>query len=187
MNIIGLFLLAVGLSMDAFAVSICIGLASPKATLKKALTAGLYFGIFQAGMPLIGYMAASFFANGITDYASWIAFGLLTFLGVKMIIGSFKKEEASEKEASLSPKQMLPLAVATSIDALAIGVSLAFLEVSIVPAVLLIGIITLAFSMAGVKIGNLFGLKFKSGAEIAGGVILVLMGLKILLEHLEIL
>jgi putative Mn2+ efflux pump MntP len=191
MNIFSIFLLAIGLSMDAFAVSICIGLTLPKITLRKALTVGLYFGVFQAGMPLIGYMTATLFADRVTDYAPWIAFGLLGFLGSKMIIGGFQKEDDENSEeavpSSLSAKKMLPLAVATSIDALAVGVSLAFLEVNIVTAVLLIGIITLLLSMVGVKIGNIFGLKFKSRAEIVGGAILILIGVKILLEHLEIL
>ena len=189
MNLIELFILAVGLSMDAFAVAICAGLTMPKATIKKALIVGLYFGIFQAGMPLIGYFAGSLFADKITAYDHWIAFALLCFLGGKMIWESLKKEEASgeEQEASLGPKKMLPLAVATSIDALAVGVSFAFLRVSIVPAVTFIGITTLAISMAGVKIGHVFGRRFKSKAELAGGIILVLIGLKILIEHLEVI
>ena len=189
MNLIELFVLAVGLSMDAFAVAICAGLTMPKATFKKALIVGLYFGVFQAGMPLVGYFAASLFADKITAYDHWIAFALLCFLGGKMIWESRKKEEASGEisEASLGPKKMLPLAVATSIDALAVGVSFAFLRVSIVPAVSFIGFTTLAISMAGVKIGNVFGRRFKSKAELAGGVILVLIGLKILIEHLEVI
>jgi len=189
MNLIELFILALGLSMDAFAVAICAGLTMPKATMKKALIVGLYFGIFQAGMPLVGYFLASLFADKIVSYDHWIAFALLCFLGGKMIWESFKKEKASgeEAEASLGPKKMLPLAVATSIDALAVGVSFAFLRVSIVPAVSLIGVATLVISMAGVKIGNVFGKKFKSKAELAGGIILVLIGLKILIEHLEVI
>ena len=186
MSVLELFILAVGLSMDAFAVAICTGLTMPRATVKKALIVGLYFGIFQAGMPVIGYYVANLFADKITAYDHWIAFALLCFLGGKMILESFKKEEASsnESEASLGPKKMLPLAVATSIDALAVGVSFAFLRVSIVPAVSFIGVTTLVISMAGVKIGNAFGQRFKSKAELAGGVILVLIGVKILVEHL---
>jgi len=189
MNLIELLILAVGLSMDALAVAICAGLTMPKATMKKALIVGLYFGLFQAGMPLIGYFAGSLFADRITAYDHWIAFALLCFLGGKMIFGSFKKEEApgEAREASLGPKKMLPLAIATSIDALAVGVSFAFLRVSIAPAVAFIGVTTLAISMAGVKIGNVFGRRFKSKAELAGGVILVLIGIKILLEHLEVI
>jgi len=187
MSFFVLFALAIGLSMDAFAVAICIGLSSAKATLKIALIVGLYFGIFQAAMPLIGYFIASQFADMIISFDHWIAFGLLVFLGGKMIYGSFKKEEFSEKETDISPKQMLPLAVATSIDALAVGVSFAFLQVNIVPAVLFIGITTFILSAAGVKIGNLFGVRFKSKAELAGGIILVLIGVNILLEHLGLL
>ena len=189
MNLIELFILAVGLSMDAFAVAICAGLTMPKATLKKALIVGLYFGLFQAGMPLIGYFAGSLFADKITAYDHWIAFALLCFLGGKMIWESFKKEEASgeEQEASLGPKKMLPLAIATSIDALAVGVSFAFLRVSIIPAVSFIGVTTLSISMAGVKIGNVFGKRYKAKAELVGGIILVLIGVKILFEHLEII
>ena len=205
MNFIELFLLAVGLSMDAFAVAVCAGLTMKKAALKKMLTVGAYFGIFQAVMPLIGYLAASLFASRIISYDHWIAFGLLCFLGGKMVAGSFKKEGCPDREcpgktcsdrpcpggkrpenneASLKPAKMLPLALATSIDALAVGVSFAFLRVNIIPAVLFIGITTLVISMLGVKIGNAFGTKFKSKAELAGGIILVLMGLKILLEHI---
>jgi putative Mn2+ efflux pump MntP len=138
-------------------------------------------------MPLIGYLTATFFADRVNDYAPWIAFGLLSFLGGKMIIGSFGKQDEVQSKATLSPVQMLPLAVATSIDALAVGVSLAFLKVNIAEVVLSIGITTLLLSMAGVKIGNVFGLKFKSKAEITGGVILILIGVKILLEHFEVI
>jgi len=189
MNILELFFIAVGLSMDAFAVAICIGLTLKKVTIKKALIVGLYFGIFQAVMPLIGYLTGTLFASQIKAYDHWLAFILLGFLGGRMIVGSFEKEADSESkpEASLGLKAMLPLAVATSIDALAVGVGFAFLEVAIIPAVVLIGVSTLTLSMAGVKIGNVFGIRFKSKAEFAGGVILILMGAKILLEHLEIL
>jgi len=208
MTFVELFLLAVGLSMDAFAVAVCAGLTMPRATIKKAFIIGLYFGVFQAVMPLIGYMVAALFAEQIISYDHWIAFALLCFLGGKMIIGSFKKEGCPDrkcpdgtcsdrtcpggkrpdnKEASLRPAQMLPLALATSIDALAVGVSFAFLRVNIIPAVSFIGITTLVISMLGVKIGNVFGVRFKSKAELAGGVILALIGFKILLEHLNII
>ena len=208
MNFIELFLLAVGLSMDAFAVAVCAGLTMPKATIKNSIVIGMYFGVFQAVMPVIGYLIAALFANQIVSYDHWIAFALLCFLGGKMIIGSFKKEGCPDrdcpaetcndrscpggkrpdnKEASLKPAQMLPLALATSIDALAVGVSFAFLRVSIVPAASFIGIVTLVISMFGVKIGKVFGMRFKSKAELAGGIILTLIGLKILLEHLNII
>jgi len=194
--------------MDAFAVAVSIGLTMKKATVKKSLIAALYFGIFQAAMPLIGYMAAALFTDQIINYDHWIAFLVLGFLGGKMIIGSFRKEGCADrkcpvetcsdrscpggkrpyqKEASLKPAAMLPFAIATSIDALAVGISFAFLRVNIVPAVSFIGITTLIISMIGVKIGSIFGTKFKSKAEFAGGAILILTGLKILLEHLEII
>ena len=188
MSFIELFILAVGLSMDAFAVAVCAGLTMKTLNIRKALIIALYFGVFQAVMPLIGYLVATLFADKIVAYDHWIAFALLCFLGAKMIVGSFKKEDnPDDSETSVSPSQMLPLALATSIDALAVGVSLAFLRVSIVPAVSFIGIVTFALSFVGVKIGNVFGKRFKSKAELAGGIILVLIGLKILLEHLEII
>jgi putative Mn2+ efflux pump MntP len=218
MNLLELFLIAVGLSMDAFAVALCSGLTMPKATIKKALIVGLYFGFFQAVMPLIGYLLGTQFADQIVTFDHWVAFVLLSFIGGRMIAGSFKKERGTEsvcpvkkcedrecpaekcadrecpggeppkkQEASLKPAKMLPLAIATSIDALAVGVSFAFLDVHIVPAVLAIGLITLAFSMLGVKIGNSFGVKFKSKAELAGGIVLVFIGLKILLEHMGVI
>jgi len=189
MTFIELFFLAVGLSMDTFAVAICAGLTMTQAVLQKSLVIGLYFGAFQAAMPLIGYSIGTQFADKILAYDHWIAFALLCFLGGKMIAGSFKKggysggERPDEKEFSPSPARMLPLALATSIDALAVGVSFAFLRVNIVPAVLFIGITTLIISMFGVKIGQIFGTRHKSKAEFVGGVILVLIGLKILLEH----
>jgi len=187
MSIIELFLLSIGLAMDTFAVGICIGLTIPKITLKKALTVGLYFGIFQAAMPVIGYFTAMIFAARVIAYGSWIAFGLLCFLGIKMIIDSLKKEDCPEKEHSLKFAKMLPLAIATSIDALAVGVSFAFIEVRMVPAVLLIGITTLLISMIGVKTGNIFGRRFKAQAQILGGIILILLGGKILLEYLGVI
>jgi putative Mn2+ efflux pump MntP len=188
MSLIEISLLALALSMDAFAVAICIGLTMQKSSFKKALIVGLYFGIFQGVMPLIGYSAATLFADRIAAFDHWIAFGLLGFLGGKMVICSFQKEKCDNKEptkpeeTSVSPKNMLPLAVATSIDAMAVGMSFAFLKVSIVPAVIFIGVTTLVLSMIGVKIGNAFGTRFKSKAELAGGVILILIGLKILLD-----
>lgn len=188
MSLFELFVVAIGLSMDAFAVAICKGLSMRCATLKNALIVGLYFGIFQAGMPLLGYFLGVSLADQITAYDHWIAFALLCVIGGKMIVESFHGETENEEESgSVSFRKMLPLAVATSIDALAVGVSFAFLRVSIFPAVTFIGVVTLTFSMIGVKIGSIFGLKFKSKAEMAGGVILILMGGKILLEHLGII
>ena len=187
MGLIELFILAVGLSMDAFAVAVCAGLTMVKVNIKKALIVGAYFGVFQAGMPLIGYLLASLFAERILIYGDWIAFALLSFLGGKMIFDSLKSDNQTDtREQSLKLTTMLPLAIATSIDALAVGVSFAFLQINIVPAVILIGITTLVISMAGVKIGNMFGNKFKSKAQLAGGVILVLIGLRILLKHLGV-
>lgn len=186
MSLLELSLIAVGLSMDAFAVAICIGLSIQRKSIKKALIVGLYFGSFQAMMPLIGYFLGSQFADQIVEFDHWIAFILLAFIGGKMIKESFAKEDIDfneGQEASLGLKTMLPLALATSIDALAVGISFAFLNVRILPAVSLIGCITLLLAMLGVKIGRVFGARFKQNAELFGGVILVLIGLKILLEH----
>lgn len=185
MHLIELFVLAVGLSMDAFAVSICKGLSMGKIKGKHMCIAGIWFGGFQALMPLIGYFLGSFFSDMITRYDHWIAFILLVFIGGQMIREAFGKEECVDN--SMSAKAMFLLAVATSIDALAVGVTFAFLKVDIVPAVSFIGIITFIFSAAGVKIGSIFGAKYKSGAELCGGIILILIGLKILLEGVGIL
>ncbi|MDO4275301.1 MAG: manganese efflux pump MntP family protein [Eubacteriales bacterium] len=185
MGLIELFLLAVGLSMDAFAVSICKGLSMPKMKWKNAVLAGLYFGGFQAIMPLLGYFLGSQFQEAIVNVDHWIAFILLTIIGVNMIRES--RGEADDLDDSFDIKTMLLLAVATSIDALAVGVTFAFLRVHILSAVLFIGAVTFCFSAAGIKIGNAFGAKYRAKAEIAGGVILVLIGLKILLEHLGIM
>lgn len=188
MAVYELFLIAVGLSMDAFAVSVCKGLAMKKSTWPKACVVGLYFGIFQAVMPLIGYFLGVQFKNVITSVDHWIAFILLGVIGANMVRESRGGcDECAESDASLDVKTMFGLAVATSIDALAIGVTFAFLEVAIVPAVSFIGVITFTISVAGVKIGNIFGTKYKAKAELAGGVILILMGIKILVEHLGIL
>ena len=182
MNIFELLLLAVGLAMDAFAVSVCKGLSVERLKPRHPITAGLYFGGFQALMPLIGWLLGSQFESLIKSVDHWIAFGLLVLIGANMIRESFGKAE--ELNSSFSPKAMLPLAVATSIDALAVGVTFAFLEVSIVFAVSVIGAVTFVISAAGVKIGNVFGAKYKSRAELAGGVILIILGVKILIEHL---
>lgn len=186
MGLIELFILAVGLSMDAFAVSVCKGLAMPKITVKKTLIVGLWFGGFQALMPAIGYLLGVQFRDQITSIDHWIAFILLGIIGANMI-----KEACSgdceEESDSLDVKTMFLLAVATSIDALAVGITFAFLNVHLIAAVSFIGVTTFTLSAIGVKIGNVFGTKYKSKAEFAGGVILILLGLKILLEHLGIL
>ncbi len=186
LGIVELFILAVGLSMDAFAVSVCKGLALNKITVKNAAIVGMWFGGFQALMPAIGYFLGVQFKDYITSIDHWIAFILLCLIGVNMIKESFSKDEEGE-DASLEIKTMLLLAIATSIDALAVGVTFAFLNVNILYAVIFIGITTFALSMAGVKIGNVFGMKYKSKAEIVGGLILILLGIKILLEHLGVI
>ncbi len=185
MTILELFLIAVGLSMDAFAVSVCKGLAVQKVQWKHMLLCGGYFGIFQALMPLIGYFVGSQFAQYIEAFDHWVAFGLLAAIGGNMIKEALFKEE--QPDPGFGVKTMLVMAIATSIDALAIGVSFACLSVQIVPAVLFIGIITFILSLVGVKIGNIFGVKYKSRAEFAGGIILILLGTKILLEHLGLI
>lgn len=186
MSLFTLFATAVGLSMDAFAVSVCKGLAMKKLSWKKAAVIGLWFGGFQALMPTIGYLLGTRFERYVTAFDHWIAFILLSLIGGSMIRDALSGKQ-EETDDSVSVKAMLPLAVATSIDALAVGVTYAFLKVAIVPAVSFIGAVTLILSAAGVKIGNAFGLKYKARAEISGGVILILMGLKILLEHLGML
>lgn len=180
-------MLAVGLSMDAFAVAICKGLALKKITWKHAAIVGLWFGGFQALMPLIGSFVGAQFADAIAAYDHWIAFGLLLLIGGNMIREAlFEKEEAAP-DAALSFRPMLLLAVATSIDALAVGVTFAFLDVNIWSSILLIGCTTCLISMAGVKIGSIFGDRYEKKAEILGGVILILLGVKILLEDLGVL
>lgn len=186
MGLIELFLIAVGLSMDAFAVSVCKGLAMPKCTFKKAAIVGLWFGGFQALMPAIGYVLGAQFQEAIASIDHWIAFVLLALIGGNMIHEALDNDE-EEADASLDVKTMFLLAVATSIDALAIGITFAFLKVNIIPAICFIGIVTFIISFAGVKIGNVFGARYKNKAEIVGGIILILLGLKILLEHLGFL
>lgn len=183
MGIIELFMLGVGLSMDAFAVSICKGLSVKEVKTRHMLCCGLWFGGFQALMPLIGYMLGSAFENYITKIDHWIAFVLLCFIGVNMIREAFSDEE-EQTDASFGFKTMLLMAIATSIDALAVGITFAFLGVNIWMAVTMIGLTTFAFSAVGVKIGNVFGNKYKAKAEIVGGVILIVIGCKILVEHL---
>ncbi len=188
MSLAELFILAVGLSMDAFAVAVCKGLSLRQVKPSQMALVGLWFGGFQALMPVLGYLLGVRFRDSITAFDHWIAFFLLGLIGVNMIREALSKEkEAQEESASLSPRAMLPLAVATSIDALAVGVSFAFLAVDIVPAVSFIGVVTFLLSAAGVKAGAVFGLRYKSRAELAGGIILILIGVKILLEHLGLL
>ena len=182
-----LFLIAVGLSMDAFAVSVCKGLTLGNIKLKHMVIAGLWFGGFQAAMPAIGYFCGCFFSGFVNSYAHWIAFVLLAVIGINMIKEALCKDDKEEMNASFDIKTMFLLAVATSIDAMAVGVSFAFMQVAIVWAVLFIGIVTFLLSSVGVKIGSIFGTKYKNKAEIAGGIVLVCMGLKILLEGLGVI
>ena len=189
--VIELFLLGVGLSMDAFAVSVCKGLGMRKLNKKQALIIGLYFGGFQALMPFVGWLLGSQFQKYITSIDHWIAFILLGFIGGKMMIEAVREWNEEEvvdvMDAPIDHKNMLVLAVATSIDALTVGITFAFLGTPIVEAITIIGITTMVISIAGVVVGNFFGSRYKSKAEIIGGLILVLLGLKILLEHLGIL
>jgi len=187
MNIFELLLIAVGLSMDAFAVSICKGLSVQRLRPAHYLLIGAWFGGFQALMPSVGYILGSTFEKYIVSFDHWVAFILLGLIGGNMVKESLSQEE-EHTDASFSPRAMFLLAVATSIDALAVGVTFALLPgIHILPAVSLIGVTTFLLSAAGLKIGNVFGLRYKSRAELAGGVILILMGVKILLEHLGIL
>ena len=182
MGFLELFAIAVGLSMDAFAVSVCKGLSAGKVRLKHILCVSLWFGGFQAGMPLLGYFLGSQFEGITTKYDHWIAFVLLCIIGANMIKEARAKTEGLD--ASFSFKTMFLLAVATSIDALAVGITFAFLQVKIIPAVLLIGLTTFVFSAVGIQIGSVFGLKYKSKAEFFGGCVLIFLGVKILIEHL---
>ena len=183
MDLLSLFLIAVGLSMDAFDVSVCKGLATPKYKLKYSMICGAWFGGFQALMPAVGYLLGVNFKKYITAIDHWIAFVLLALIGFNMIREALKNDDEGA-DPSFTAKSMSLLAVATSIDALAIGITFAFLDVNIVAAVLFIGVCTFVISAAGVKIGSAFGTRFKSKAEIAGGAILIILGLRILVEHL---
>jgi len=185
MGILEIFFIGIGLSMDAFAVSICKGLSVKKLQIKNALTCGIYFGGFQALMPLIGYILGVQFKNKIESIDNWIAFVLLALIVINMIKEAFSDEENSDDDFSF--RTMVLLAIATSIDALAVGVTFAFLSVNILLAIAIIGCTTFIIAITGVKIGHIFGLKYKKNAEIAGGVILILIGLKILLENLNII
>ena len=188
MSVLEILILAVGLSMDAFAVSICKGLAVKDISFKKAAIVGLWFGGFQALMPMTGYFLGSSFSNAIQSVDHWVAFILLSLIGANMIREALSRDEdAGRDSGSLSFKTMLMLAVATSIDALAAGITFAFLDVNIALAAGMIGCTTCIISMAGVKAGSVFGTKYKSKAEMTGGVMLILLGLKILLEHTGIL
>ena len=184
MSLIEVFIIGVGLSMDAFAASICKGLSYKEASLKKALIPGAYFGIFQALMPALGFVIGGMFKNAIEAYDHWVAFVLLAFIGGGMIREAGKEPE---EDSQLGLKAMLPLAVATSIDALTVGVGFGVLNVNIGLAVCIIGLTTFVLSAIGFKVGSIFGSKYKAGAEIAGGIILILIGLKILLEHTGII
>ena len=183
MGIIELMILSVGLAMDAFSVSICKGLSVKKINVKYIVTIGLYFGIFQGLMPVIGYIVGMKFYDQITNIDHWIAFILLFVIGINMIKEAILNNE-EEKNDSLKVKDMLTLSIATSIDALVVGITFSFLNVNIILACTLIGVITLIISMIGVKIGNVFGNKYEKKAQVIGGVILILLGFKILLEHL---
>ncbi len=192
MGIGELLLLALGVSMDAFAVSICKGLCMKKATLKASCTCGVWFGGFQAIMPLIGFLLGSLFADAIQAVDHWVAFALLAVIGFNMLKEAFEKKEEEacpvDGEVDMSVKTMFVMAVATSIDALAVGISLAMAgDVNIIMAVSLIGLFTFGMSAAGVQIGNVFGSRFEKKAQLAGGLILIVLGVKILLEHLGVL
>lgn len=185
MSILSISLIALGLAMDAFSVAICKGLSMKKFDLKKSVIIALYFGVFQGVMPILGYFLGGTLSNVIKKYDHWIAFGLLIFIGINMIREAFDKDE--EVTDKVDFKSMIWLAIATSIDALTVGVTFSFLRVNIWFAALLIGVITYTLSIVGVIIGNKFGAKYKAGAEATGGIILIIMGIKILVEHLGLL
>ena len=187
MSFLELLLIAVGLSMDAFSVSICKGLTTKRFSWRMALICGLWFGFFQALMPTIGYFLGAQFQEMIEAYDHWIAFGLLTLIGANMIREALSKKDEESTNGALDFKTMFLLAIATSIDALAVGVSFACIQVKLWSSVLIIGLTTFVFSVLGVKIGNVFGSKYEKSAGIFGGIILILIGLKILLEHLGVI
>lgn len=183
MEIIEIFLIGLALGMDSFTVSLCKGLSMEKMNWRKAIVIGLYFGIFQALMPVIGYVLGEKFERIITNIDHWIAFIILSIIGINMIRETLKQDREKGND-KVDFKTMLPLAVATSIDALAVGITFSFLNTNIMLAVSIIGMVALSLSIIGVKIGNVFGDKYKKGAETFGGTILILIGLKILLEHI---
>jgi len=184
MKLYEIVLIAVGLSMDAFAVSITLGLSVQKPKAREILTPGIFFGFFQALMPITGYFAGFYFASKVDSFGPWIAFVLLGIIGGKMIKDSLSQKEEKTDENYFQFMKMLVLAIATSIDALAVGVTFAFFKINIFKAAIIIGLTTFSLSMVGVKIGNIFGTKYKSKAELLGGVVLVLLGIKIVVEHL---
>lgn len=186
MGVLEILLISIGLAMDAFAVSICKGLSMKKMDWKKATIVGIYFGTFQALMPAIGYFLGSTFEKLVTQIDHWIAFVLLTFIGLNMLREAFANDTENYND-NVDFKTMFVLAIATSIDALAIGISFAFLNVNLLLATLMIGIVTFLISVIGVKIGNKFGDQYERKAEVVGGFILILMGIKILLEHIGII
>ena len=192
MGILDLFVIGVGLSMDAFAVAICKGLGMHRINLRHAFVIALFFGGFQALMPLIGFFLGSYLAELVNPIDHWIAFGLLAFIGAKMLWDAFKSDaddgqSDSAQEEALDLKELLMLAVATSIDALAVGITFAFLEVNIWIAITVIGLTTFALSFAGVVVGNRFGARYERPSTIVGGVVLIAIGVKILLEHLGVI
>ncbi len=190
MGFVELLLIGVGLSMDAFAVAICKGLGMSRLNMKQAAVIALFFGAFQAIMPLIGWAAGSWLADLITPIDHWVAFALLAFVGGKMLWDAFHEEDdenPDQMDAKLDLKELLMLAIATSIDALAVGITFAFLQTDIVPSVAIIGCTTFVISFAGVAVGHFFGARFEKPATIVGGAVLILIGLKILLEHLGVI
>jgi len=184
MNLLEIIIIAIGLSMDAFAVSITLGLSVEKPKAREILIPGIFFGFFQALMPITGYFAGFYFASKVDEFAPWIAFVLLGIIGGNMIKDSLSKKEEEPNENYFQFMKMLVLAIATSIDALAIGVTFAFFKINIFKAAIIIGLTTFLLSMVGVKIGNIFGTRYKSKAEFTGGAVLVLLGFKIIIEHL---
>ena len=189
MSIWEVLIIAIGLSMDAFAVALCKGLSMKKLSIKYGVIIALFFGVFQALMPLIGWFVSSRFEKYIKAYDHWIAFALLLFIGIKMIIDAVKESRHPEEESDFRFKigELFVLAIATSIDALAVGVTFGLLEINIWSSISIIGCVTFVLSLLGVIIGNFFGSRFRTKAEIAGGIILILLGVKILLEHLGII
>lgn len=186
MGILEIILLGIGLAMDAFAVSICKGLSMKRMNWKNAIIIAFYFGVFQAIMPVIGYFLGTTFEIFVTAVDHWIAFILLSFIGGNMIKESFNSED-EDKNDRVDFKTMIVLAIATSIDALAVGITFAFFDVNVIVAVSIIGVITFFISLLGVKVGNKFGDKYQNKAELMGGILLVLLGIKILVEHLNII
>ncbi len=185
MSLWELLIVAVGLSMDAFAVSVCKGLSVQKVAVKHQMIVGIWFGGFQALMPLVGYLLGVRFQSMIESVDHWIAFVLLGLIGFNMIREALGEEECVD--CSFAPRTMFPLAIATSIDALAVGVTFAFLQVEILLAVTLIGVITFILSAVGLRVGNVFGYRYKAKAELFGGAVLIIIGIKILLEHLGVM